>query len=350
MLLRRLARPLLATTFIVDGVDTLIHPAPRAKTAAALVQRGERTLPDRYAAKLPADPGVFVRVNAFAQVSAGALLALGKAPRLASLVLAATVVPATVTEQNFWDEPDPDRKAAKRAAFLKDVSLLGGLMIAAADTAGKPSLGWRGRKAASAAAAALPFTGGADPQTAEVLRERAHDAALRAQRFGAIAAAKGGEFAETAQHRGAEFAEIAQHRGAELAELARQRGPELAERAQHRGAELADLARQRGPELAERARRRGPELAERARQRGPELAEVARRRGPELAERARHHAPELAASAREHGSEWAEYAREHGSEWADLARKRGIEFAELARVRAAELAETARERAESRRR
>src|SRR5690606_15993546 len=93
--------------------------------------------------------------NAVAQVSGGVLLALGKAPRLASLVLAASVLPATVTQQDFWTEADPDKKQAKRAAFLKDVSLLGGLLIAGADTEGKPSLGWRGRRAAKAAAASV---------------------------------------------------------------------------------------------------------------------------------------------------------------------------------------------------
>ncbi|MEV0245482.1 DoxX family membrane protein [Nocardia sp. NPDC050712] len=322
MLLRRLARPLLATTFIVDGVDTLIHPEPRAKTAATLVQRGERSLPDKYAAKLPADPGTIVRINAFAQVSAGALLAFGKAPRLASLVLAATVVPATITEQNFWDEEDPDRKTAKRTAFLKDVSLLGGLMIAAADTAGKPSLGWRGRKAAAAAAAALPFTGSSDSQTGEVLRERAHDAAVRAQKLGGVAAAKGAVLADAAQHRGAELAGVAKHRA-----------PEIASTAKEHGADWADYAKEHGGEWAEIAKKRGAEFAEVARERAAELAEIARHRGAEFAE-----------AAQKHGADLADTARERGPELAATARDRSAHLAEVARERA----ETARERAEAR--
>ncbi|MEV6278447.1 DoxX family protein [Nocardia sp. NPDC051832] len=334
MLLRRLARPLLATTFIVDGVDTLIHPEPRAKTAATLVQRGERTLPDKYAAKLPADPGTVVRVNAFAQVSAGVLLALGKAPRLASLVLAATVVPATVTEQNFWDEEDPDRKNAKRTAFLKDVSLLGGLMIAAADTAGKPSLGWRGRKAAAAAAAAMPFTGSSDSQTGEVLRERAHDAAVRAQKLGGVAAAKGAVLAETAQQRGAELADVAKHRGPEIASTAKEHGSEWAEYAKEHGGEWAEYAKEHGSEWAGLAKKRGAEFAEIARERAAELAELARQRGLEFAE-----------SAQKHGADLADTARERGPELAHTARERSAHLAEAARERA----EAARERAEARR-
>ncbi len=60
----------------------------------------------------------------------------------------------------FWNEADPQRKADERRAFMTDLSLLGGLIIAAVDTEGKPSLGWRGRRAArkvsEAVTAALP--------------------------------------------------------------------------------------------------------------------------------------------------------------------------------------------------
>ncbi|MDN2498453.1 DoxX family protein, partial [Nocardia nova] len=156
MLIRRLARPLLASVFVVDGVDTLMHPEPRAQAATTLVSHGEQRLPDSVSAKLPSDPAKVVRINAIVRVGAGTLLALNRAPRLSSLALAVTVIPATVTEQDFWNESDAQQRAAKRTAFLKDVGLLGGLLIAAADTEGKPSLGWRGRRAARRAAAALP--------------------------------------------------------------------------------------------------------------------------------------------------------------------------------------------------
>ncbi|WP_227996165.1 DoxX family protein [Nocardia australiensis] len=281
MLLRRLARPLLAASFVADGVDTLVHPEPRAKAASALVQRGEQRLPDNLAAKLPADTATVVRINALAQISGGVLLALGRSPRLASVMLAATVIPATVTEQDFWAEQDPDRKAAKRNAFLKDIGLLGGLMIAAADTAGKPSLGWRGRRAARSAAtavsAALPF-GATDSATTESLRQHAYEAADRARSLGGIAAAKGAEVAETAQQHGAEWADVTKERGAELADMLKEHGPEWAETAKSHGAEWAELAKQRAGILAKKAKRRGPELAATARERGTHFAEVARDR------------------------------------------------------------------------
>ncbi|MGQ4599176.1 DoxX family membrane protein [Nocardia sp. R6R-6] len=326
MLLRRLARPLLAAAFIVDGVDTLRRPDERVKTATELVQRGQRQLPDQIAGKLPSDPATVVQINAVAQVGGGVLLALGKAPRLAALVLAATVVPATVTEQDFWNEQDPARKSAKRTAFLKDLGLLGGLMIAAADTEGKPSLGWRGRRAARDAAttvsAALPFGATSNGTTGAALRKHAHDAAERARALGAGAAGKGAELAETAQRHGPEWAEAAKEHGSELAEFAKEHGAEWAELAKEHGAEWAELAKERGTDWAELARERGGHLADLAKQRSAEWAEIAKERGAELTELAKHRGPEIAGGARERGAHTAHLARERGARAAHAAREK----------------------------
>nr|WP_235210989.1 DoxX family protein [Nocardia brasiliensis] len=321
----------------MEGVDTLRHPESRVKAATELVQRGQRQLPEQYAAKLPNDPGTVVQVNAAAQVAGGVLLALGKAPRLAALVLAATVVPATVTEQDFWNEPDPAQKATKRNAFLKDLGLLGGLMIAAADTEGKPSLGWRGRRAARGAAAtvsaALPFTGSSEGAATEGLRRRAHEVASAAGALGSTAATKGAELADTVQQHGPEWAAAAKEHAAPLVETAKERGAELADVAKHRGAELAERARTRGPKWAELAKERSAELAELAKERGAELADVAKHRGAEWAEVAKERGAELAETARERSAELADTARDRAPELAETARKRGNRFADTARHR-----------------
>ena len=312
MLIRRIARPLLATTFVVGGIDALRNPEGRASTAAPLVAKGEETLPNEVTAKVPTDPVTLVRINGAVQVGSGVLLALGKAPRLASLALAATVIPTTVTEQDFWNETDPQAKAAKRNELLKNVSLLGGVMIAAVDTEGKPSLGWRGRRAAKRASdkvsAALPIGAAAGASTAVQLRHGAHVAA----------------------ERGKEVAEVAAIRGSELADVARERGPEIAAVALERGSEIASVARERSAELAEVAR-----------ERGTDLAHVAREHTPELAARDL----KLAAVARDRSAELAESARHRGSDWATLAQKRGAELAEAAFDRSADLAGTAQTKA-----
>jgi uncharacterized membrane protein YphA (DoxX/SURF4 family) len=139
MLIRRIARPLLSAVFIGQGVETLRNPAIALEatepTVAAL-----RSLPEPYGDKVPSNPETAARINAAVQIGGGLLLATGKLPRIASAALAFTVIPGSLGGHLFWNESDPERKAQKRRDLLTDLSLLGGLIIAAADTAGKPSL------------------------------------------------------------------------------------------------------------------------------------------------------------------------------------------------------------------
>ncbi|MGW5751620.1 DoxX family protein [Nocardia rhamnosiphila] len=342
MLLRRFARPLLASAFVVNGVETLMHPESRVKEASTLVHKGKESLPSDIAGNLPADPSTLVRVTAAVQIAGGALLALGKAPRPAALALAATVVPATVTEQNFWAENDPERRAAKRTAFLKDVSLLGGLMIAASDTAGKPSLGWRGRRAARRAAAtvggALPVGSSARSGTGDAVRQQLHQAADRGRDLAGSAADRGAELAEIAQQRGPVWADTAKKRGADWADIAKHRGAELAETAQTRGPEWAAAAKSRAAELADYTKHRGGELAETAQHRGPEWAETAKNRAAELADYTKHRGGELAETAQHRGPEWAEAAKNRAAELADYTKHRGGELGASAKAQRAQLA------------
>jgi uncharacterized membrane protein YphA (DoxX/SURF4 family) len=284
MLIRRIARPMLSAVFISRGIDALRSPKPAADAARPTLE-GLSKLPDPVGTNVPTNAETVARVNAAVQIGGGLLLASGKLPRLASAALAFTVVPGSLGGHAFWSESDPQRKADERRAFLTDVSLIGGLIIAAVDTEGRPSLGWRGRRAAhkmsEAVSAALPAgaaTGGA-----------LADSAL---------AEKVGHGLQVGAERGRELAHVARERGAEWAEIARERAPVLAEAARERGAELAEIARERAPELAEVARERGAELADVARGRGAEWAEVARDRAPELAETARERASEFADTAR----------------------------------------------------
>ena len=136
-LVRRVARPMLAAMFVVGGLDQLKHPGRRAEAARPLVEKVAPTL------GLPDDPELLVRANGVAMVTAGSLLALGRLPRIASGVLAATMVPTTLAEHAFWNEKDPEVRAQQKVQFLKNLSLLGGLLLAAVDTQGKPGLAYR---------------------------------------------------------------------------------------------------------------------------------------------------------------------------------------------------------------
>ncbi len=262
------------------------NPKPAADAAAPAVD-GLRALPDPIGSSIPSDPQTFAQITAAAQISGGLLLATGKAPRVASAALALTVLPANLGAHMFWSESDPQRKAEKRQAFLSDLSLLGGLMIASADTAGKPSLGWRGRRAAERlserVSSALPGShDGYDADFGELGDKIVHGLHVGAER--------GRELASTAAERGAPYAEKALERGRELASTAAERErayaeagaasagaswparrPSGARRWQKRPASAAKSWR------APRRRRANP-LAKKARKRGEDLAETARLR------------------------------------------------------------------------
>ncbi|WP_345710442.1 DoxX family protein, partial [Kineococcus glutinatus] len=140
-LVRRVARPLIAGYFVACGVDQLRRArelAPQAEPVAGAVA-GPLGLPD--------DPELLVRVNGAAMAGAGALFALGRAPRLSALVLAATMAPATASAHPFWSAAG-DERARELRAFLKSASLVGAALLEARDTAGCPGVGWRGRRLA----------------------------------------------------------------------------------------------------------------------------------------------------------------------------------------------------------
>ncbi|GHB51326.1 hypothetical protein GCM10010347_21370 [Streptomyces cirratus] len=140
--LRKLARPLLAAPFIAGGLRTLRRPEAVAELAQPVVRAVGERIP-----ALAGDPLTLVRANSAVQAGAGLLFATGRAPRLAALALAATLVPTAFTGHAFWTVEDPEERARRRAHFLTDLSALGGLLIAAADTHGKPSLAYRSRHA-----------------------------------------------------------------------------------------------------------------------------------------------------------------------------------------------------------
>ena len=146
---RLIARPMLASMFVVGGVNSLRNAREKA-AAAAVVTDKVIPLAEKAAPQLPipSDPATLVRINGAAQVGAGLLLATGRAPRLSSTVLAATLVPTTAAGHRFWEESDPAVRANQKIHFFKNVSMFGGLLIAAVDTEGQPGVAWRARRAA----------------------------------------------------------------------------------------------------------------------------------------------------------------------------------------------------------
>jgi uncharacterized membrane protein YphA (DoxX/SURF4 family) len=152
VILRRVARPLLASTFIFGGISALRDAQAHAKAAEPFLddafEKLEGVLPDA----VPRDPVTLVRMDAAVKIGAGLALATGKAPRLASLLLLGSLVPTTLSMYRFWEVREPAERQQQMIQFVKNASVGGGLLLAVADTGGKPSLGWRARRAAKKAA------------------------------------------------------------------------------------------------------------------------------------------------------------------------------------------------------
>ena len=141
---------MLATIFVAGGVNALRntegHAAKAKKVTDKVVPAAQKAAPQ---VPIPTDPATLVRINAGAQILAAAALATGRAPRLSASVLAASLVPTTLAGHAFWNETDPQAKNAQRLQFYKNTSVLGGLLLAAVDTEGRPGLAWRARRAAA---------------------------------------------------------------------------------------------------------------------------------------------------------------------------------------------------------
>lgn len=149
---RAVARPMLAGMFVVGGVDAFRHPETKVPKAESV------TDPMLESLALPGNTATWVRINGAVQVTAGVALATGRLPRLAALALAVSLVPTTLAGHRFWEEHDDAARAGQRIHFFKNVSMLGGLLLAADDTGGRPSIPWRVHNAADHALERLPHS------------------------------------------------------------------------------------------------------------------------------------------------------------------------------------------------
>jgi len=133
---------MLASIFVVQGWHNFESPEGVAPLAEPVV----KPLVDRIPG-MPTEPEQAVRINGAIQAAAGAMLGLGVLPRLAALAIAGTLVPTTLAGHRFWDVQDPRERSMQRVQFLKNLTIMGGLLLAIADTGGNPSLSWRRRHA-----------------------------------------------------------------------------------------------------------------------------------------------------------------------------------------------------------
>lgn len=137
---------MLSGIFVWSGARSASNPEPLVTQARRVTDRATPLL-ENARPRLAADPATLVRVNGAIQVLGGLLLASGRFTRPAAAALAATLVPTTLAGHAFWTESDSATRRQHEIHFLKNLGLIGGLLLAAADTAGRPGLRWRTAKA-----------------------------------------------------------------------------------------------------------------------------------------------------------------------------------------------------------
>ncbi|PWR07606.1 DoxX family protein [Micromonospora acroterricola] len=139
---RSLARAMLSGIFVVSGYRNFRNPDRLAPTAQPVTDKVAPILQKAHP-RIPTDTETLIRLNSAVQVTAGLMLATGRFSRPAALVLAGTLVPVTIAGHPFWNNDDPVARNNNQVHVLKNLGLFGGLLLAAADTGGKPGLRWR---------------------------------------------------------------------------------------------------------------------------------------------------------------------------------------------------------------
>jgi len=111
---KALGRLLLATIFISGGANTFMNPDGRAKK----VEDAGIPLP-RQATIL----------NGAIMVIAGVALAIGLLPKVAATALIGSLLPTTYVGHPYWNEENPGNRAGQQTHFLKNLSLIGALLV-----------------------------------------------------------------------------------------------------------------------------------------------------------------------------------------------------------------------------
>lgn len=143
---RRIARPLLSSGFITSSVQVLKDPRSAGEALRPWVDRVGPAARSR-GIPLPQDPVTLARATAALQLGAATALALGKAPRASAAVLTAAMVPTVLANSPWGADLDAATKERNLTETAKNASLVGGVLLAALDTEGRPGLAWRARRA-----------------------------------------------------------------------------------------------------------------------------------------------------------------------------------------------------------
>ena len=111
---KTLGRLLLGSMFIFGGAHAFAEPGGRVTKveAAGIPQPRQATI-----------------LNGAIMMVAGTALAAGLLPKFAAALLVGTLIPTTYVGHAYWNEENPSARANQQTQFLKNASMLGGLLL-----------------------------------------------------------------------------------------------------------------------------------------------------------------------------------------------------------------------------
>jgi uncharacterized membrane protein YphA (DoxX/SURF4 family) len=113
-MIRTVTHLLLSGIYIINGWGAFSKPGGRPKlVAAAGIPQPERA----------------VVLNAAVMIVAGLLLGMGITPRLAAALLLGSMIPTTLVGHPFWKEEPGLQRQNQETQFLKNLSMIGGLLM-----------------------------------------------------------------------------------------------------------------------------------------------------------------------------------------------------------------------------
>ncbi|MUK02183.1 DoxX family membrane protein [Vibrio cholerae] len=140
-LVRVIARPLIASSFVFSGVDRLRSAGATAPQLKPVLASVAKVVP--AAASVTGNEKLVGQVLGATQVGAALLLGIGRFSRVAALLLTVTATVNALVDYRSGDASTPEGKKARRTQLLKNLSLIGAVLLATVDTNGRPGIAWR---------------------------------------------------------------------------------------------------------------------------------------------------------------------------------------------------------------
>ncbi|MBE9403063.1 hypothetical protein M4D54_01440 [Brachybacterium sp. p3-SID1565] len=143
-LVRRIARPLLAAPFILEGVRTASQPEREIDVYPQAFEAVDSALAKTSTPDF-LDARTIIRASGAIAAGAGIMYATNRRPRLAAATLLLTTSVGWAGRKRIW-ELSGEERMQEIQSILTDAGLLGGVLLAVVDHDGRPSLGYQVNK------------------------------------------------------------------------------------------------------------------------------------------------------------------------------------------------------------